>query len=275
MHDHSRSLCHSLHRAEIQKHRNNSSGEGRLHHEGEACTPATRCCVCSKRGWPQSQNPTEQGPVRMGLKPRAATCLLGAGEVHCVFTAERPSAGTQGVCPTLLRSCAVGFHFLLSHLCCTSVPKQKKFTLQLRFQCQAKVPSPGEVLGSPAWRHLHRFMAGAHAPLSFPTPSESHPGQSRHAAGDMDVRHQMAQVCGPCVIAEEKAAQRHNAGQGQHQDSPKRARRLSKHCPQCRWDAFPTLALMQRLRPAPPIPFAAGGQHRHPNIPRHVGVQGS
>lgn len=181
----------------------------------------------------------------------------------------------QGVCPTLLWSRALGFHLELSHLCCTSVPKQKKFTLQLRFQHQAKVHSPGEVLGSPARHHLHRFTAGAHAPLSFPIPSESHPGQSRHAAGDMDVRHQMAQVYGPCATAEEKAAQRHNAGQGQHQDSPKRARRLSKHCPQYRWDAFPTPALMQRLCPAPSTLFAAGGQRRHPNIPRHGGVQGS
>lgn len=77
----------------------------------------------------------------------------------------------------------------------------------------------------------------------------------------------MAQVYGPCVTADEKAAQRPSAGQGQHQDSPKGARRLSKHFPQCRWDAFATPALTQQLRPAPPILFAAWGQCRNIQTP--------
>jgi len=78
---------------------------------------------------------------------------------------------------------------------------------------------------------------------------------------DTDIRHQTAQVYGPCVIAEEKAAQRDNAAEGQHQDSPKGARRLSKQCPQCRWDDSATPALMLQLCPTLPILFAASGQH--------------
>lgn len=70
----------------------------------------------------------------------------------------------------------------------------------------------------------------------------------------------MAQVYGPCVTAAEKEAQRHNTGQGQHQDSPKGARRLSKHCSQSRWDAVVNPALTHQLCSAFAIPFTACGQ---------------
>lgn len=74
---------------------------------------------------------------------------------------------------------------------------------------------------------------------------------------DMDIRNQVAQVYGPSVIAAEKTAQQHKSGEGQHQDSCKRARRPSKHCPQCRWNAFAAPAFTQELRPTLPNLFAA------------------
>lgn len=191
----------------------------------------------------------------MGVNSRAATRLWswrGLLRFHSSETERQDRGFARPISGAVLWAFALGSFASAVHQ-----SQSKKSTLPLLFQHQSKVFGTDEGHRGPAPCHSHPSMAGAHALLSSPVPSESHPEQSRFTVADKDIRHQMAQVYGPCVITEEKAAQGHNTGQAQHQDSPEGAKRFSRNCPQCGYYASATPALTQQLRPAPPILFAA------------------
>lgn len=98
--NHSRSLCRSLHRSGIEKHQDSSSGAlGRLHRDGEAHTPTTQSYVCSETASEQNRN--WMSTAQTGVKPQAATCLLGL-ERSAALPQLRDRVPGRGVCLPLL-----------------------------------------------------------------------------------------------------------------------------------------------------------------------------